>query len=68
MKTRHNADCSIYASLSNYGMPEAGICICGYGYQQRRVLNGEELYSQELSEKVFEPEKADALLEKVFGD
>ena len=36
MKTQHDSDCSIYATLDNIGMPEAGICTCGYGLKQMR--------------------------------
>jgi hypothetical protein len=53
MKTDHDGDCSIYASLSNYGMPEAGICTCGYGHQKNRQdgLMG-DMYSKDLINKL----------------
>lgn len=48
-KTRHDGDCTIYASLDNIGMPEAGICTCGYGHQKNRQDgHQDEMYSQEL--------------------
>jgi len=31
-RTRHDGDCTIYASLIN-GNPTDGICVCGYGWQ-----------------------------------
>ena len=50
MKTRHDDDCTIYVSLVYIGMPEAGICTCGYGHQYKYTNTGDdsELYSQEL--------------------
>ena len=53
-KTRHDGDCTIYAVLENIGMPEAGICTCGYGHQYRYENAGDdkELYSQQLREKL----------------
>lgn len=54
MKTRHDDDCTIYVSLVNIGMPEAGICTCGYGHQYKYTNTGDdsELYSQELLNKL----------------
>jgi len=48
MKTRHDGDCSIYACLENIDMPEAGICTCGYGHQQKYKGDGSKMYSKEL--------------------
>jgi hypothetical protein len=52
-KTRHDGDCSIYASLDNLGMPEAGICTCGFGHEKLRE-NGspEHMYSRELAKEL----------------
>ncbi len=52
MRERHDGDCSIYASLSNMGMPEAGICTCGYGHEQQSQENYDEMYSPELEKKL----------------
>jgi len=54
---RHAGDCSIYASLRNISMPEAGICTCGFGYHVTRNRPGDysEMYSQELSDKITVP-------------
>lgn len=53
MRTRHDGDCTIYASLSNYSLVEAGICTCGYGHEKRRRDgNDDEMYSKELEEKI----------------
>lgn len=54
IKTKHDGDCTIYAVLENIGMPEAGICTCGYGHQYRVFNDGDdkELYSQELRNKL----------------
>ena len=49
MKTQHDGDCSIYASLSN-GNPEDGICMCGYGHQLMRKGDYSQMYSRELQE------------------
>ena len=51
MKTRHDGDCSIYASLDN-NIPEAGVCTCGYGHQLRGQADYSQRYSKELSEKL----------------
>ena len=53
MKTKNDADCSIYSSLSN-GNPEDGICTCGYGHQLVGKGRGDysEMYSKELWEKI----------------
>lgn len=50
---KHSGDCTIYASLIN-DVPEAGLCICGYGYEYFCRNNGDisELYSKELIEKL----------------
>ena len=48
MKTRHDGDCSIYASLDNYGVPEAGICTCGYGHRLCGLGDDSQMYSEEL--------------------
>ena len=54
MKTRHDGDCSIYASLSNISMPEAGICTCGFAHQEKIKGDGsEDMYSRELEEKML---------------
>ena len=52
MKTRHDGDCSVYASLGNYDMPEAGICTCGYAHEQQFQGNHNEMYSEELLAKL----------------
>jgi len=52
MKTGHDGDCSIYASLDNSDMPEAGICTCGYGRERLRRGDYSEIYSRELSAKL----------------
>ena len=56
MKTKHDGDCSIYAALDNIGMPEAGICTCGYGHQYKYSNDGDdkEMYSDKLREKYAE--------------
>ncbi len=53
IKTKHDGDCTIYAALENIGMPEAGICTCGYGHQYKLFNNDDdkELYSQELRDR-----------------
>jgi len=63
MKTRHDGDCTIYAVLENIGMPEAGICTCGYGHQYRREHDGDdsELYSKQLLERL---EKGRGIVDK----
>jgi hypothetical protein len=48
MKTQHDGDCTIGASLNDTSMPEAGICVCGYGYQQARKGDWSEMYSEKL--------------------
>lgn len=52
MKTQHDGDCSIYASLDNVGVPEAGICTCGYGHQLMRTGDYSQVYSGELLKKL----------------
>ncbi len=53
MKTRHDGDCDIYASLDNIGKPEAGICTCGYGSQVRFETGDDlEMYSEERLSKL----------------
>jgi len=53
MRTKHDGDCSIYASLDNYGVPEAGICTCGYGHQELgKTGDLSKLYSEELMKKL----------------
>jgi len=60
MKTRHDGDCTIYASLVNEDMPEAGICTCGFGHERKYSANiniGDPelidlMYSKELQEKL----------------
>lgn len=54
MKTRHDGDCSIYASLSNVGMQEAGVCTCGYGHQLIGKGDYSQMYSEELLKKLEE--------------
>ncbi len=51
MKTRHDGDCSIYASLDN-NIPEAGICTCGYGHQLMGQEDYSQMYSEELRKKL----------------
>jgi len=48
---QHAGDCSIYAALIN-SKPESGICICGYGLQCMREGNLDEMYSDELNERL----------------
>jgi len=49
----HDGNCTIYASLRNAGMPEAGICTCGYGlYTRFRTGSFEDMYSDELRQKL----------------
>lgn len=69
MKMQHDGDCTIYASLSNIGMPEAGICTCGYGHQRMRTGDYSEMYSGEL-EKKLENERVinDSEIEKIFEE
>ena len=52
-RSKHDGDCTIYAVLENIGMPEAGICTCGYGHQYR-YKNGDdkEMYSEQLLKKM----------------
>ncbi len=45
-RTRHDGDCTIYASLVN-DCPEAGVCTCGYGYECVRRGDRSEMYSDE---------------------
>ena len=53
MKTRHDCDCTIYASMSRglsvgaLCFPTAGICTCGYGWQFVWTLNWSQMYSEE---------------------
>jgi len=66
MKTKHDGDCTIYASLDNEN-PEDGICTCGYGHQRRG--DESEMYSRELQEelrfrRMSFAEKAHVLLEE----
>jgi len=70
-KTRHDGDCSIYSSLMN-GMPEDGICTCGYGHQLKRGGDLSEMYSEELLEKLERENRRESKevinkLEKIFG-
>jgi len=51
-KTRHDGDCTIYASLCNENMLEAGICTCGYGREQVQRCKYGEMYSKELQERL----------------
>lgn len=48
----HAGDCTIYASIINIGMPEAGICTCGYGLALKRHCDYSELFSEELIESL----------------
>ncbi len=67
-KTRHDGDCSIYASLDNYGVPEAGICTCGYGHQELwRTGNPSKLYSDELMKKLEDENPNPLSLDEVLG-
>lgn len=45
-RTRHDGDCTIYASLNN-GRPYDGICTCGFGWQQIRKGDYSQIYSKE---------------------
>lgn len=38
MKTQHDGDCTIYASLMGE-WPSNGICTCGYAHEQKREVN-----------------------------
>lgn len=71
MKTQHDGDCTIYASLSN-SSPEVGICTCGYGLQLIRRGDWSQIYSQELIKKLEEDAKTrpecSELLKKIFGE
>jgi len=49
--TKHDGDCTIYASLVN-GSPECGICTCGSGWKEVRKGNWDHMYSDELEEKM----------------
>ncbi len=53
MRTRHDGDCTIYASLIN-DRPEVGICTCGYGWQYVWQFDGDfkHMYSEELQNKL----------------
>jgi len=54
MKARHDGDCTIYSLLIN-GMPEDGICTCGYGHQRRAESPGDmsDMYSEERLHKMW---------------
>lgn len=72
MKTQHDGDCSIYASLSNIGMVEAGICTCGYGHaKNRQDAKFDAMYSGELEKKLSKNGMSDKEIEdyltKIFG-
>lgn len=57
---KHDGDCSIYASLDNIGVPEAGICTCGSGHKHLRKTGGSEhLYSRELRLKILRKSRSD---------
>ena len=48
-RSRHDGDCSFYASLVNR-CPEDGICTCGYAHDLKRLGDGSylnEMYSKE---------------------
>lgn len=47
----HSGDCTIYASLSNVEMPEAGVCVCGYGLQCLRNGDSTHMYSKEFLQR-----------------
>ena len=51
MKTKHDGDCSFYATLTE-GVPEAGICTCGYAHQLKCGGDCSEMYSKELIAKI----------------
>jgi len=57
MKTKHDGDCSIYATLDN-GRVEDGICICGYGLERLRNGDSSEMYSEDLIKKLEERRNA----------
>lgn len=69
-KTRHEGDCSIYSSLCN-GMPEDGICTCGYGAQIMREKGSfREMYSKELKvrrirKNPMSPEQQEQMIEEL---
>jgi len=69
MKTRHDGDCSIYASLDN-SIPEAGICTCGYGHQMKRKGINTIMYSRELLKKLEDENKApqSELIKKIMEE
>jgi len=68
MKTRHDGDCTIYASLIN-GNPEDGICTCGYGHQLKRRGDYSEMYSKERLEKIeAESFHLNKSIDKLFED
>lgn len=45
-QTKHDGDCTIYASLVNE-RPTDGICTCGYGLEQKRKSDYSQMYSEE---------------------
>ena len=68
MIKQHDGDCSIYASLSNIDMPEAGICVCGYGYQFTRDGDYSKMYSLEFQKKLIEENEDNSeLVRKLLG-
>jgi hypothetical protein len=52
MKTQHDTLCSVNLPLDGTSRPEAGICICGYGFEQSQKGNYNEMYSKQLTEKM----------------
>jgi len=54
----HSGDCTIYATLDNTGMPEAGICTCGFGLRRMRETGDiNAMYSKELGESLLKRNK-----------
>lgn len=46
MKTKHDGDCTIYASIKN-NCPTDGICTCGYAHEQKILGNKDAIFSNE---------------------
>ena len=71
-KTGHDYDCTIYAPLHEGGLPECGICVCGYGYECARNGDHSEMHSEELklrmiNDRGFSGEAFEEELGKLFG-
>lgn len=68
-RTRHDGDCTIYASLVNQ-RAEDGICTCGFGWSRVRANDYSEMYSKERSElfghRRVSDEELNAFMESLF--